>query len=88
MRTAWIILCMAALGVGVVHLRSRQNGLRAEMYRLEARRVKVRRRLWNQQLRIGELDVTGPKLQRSRDWALDLLPPDEAPPASRVVRRD
>ena len=52
------------LAVGVVRLRSRQNGLRAEMYRLEARRVKVRRRLWNQQLRIGELDVTGPKMIR------------------------
>jgi len=84
MRIAWAILFTAALAAGLVQIRARQTAVRAEMFRLEVQRMKVRRELWDQQLRLGEplLDQGNGEENRPR-WALDLVAPAELPRPSR-----
>ena len=88
MRFAWIILAFAVIAVATVHLRLEQTSVRAETYRLSARRREVRRRLWDQQIRLGELACPRQVNRRGRQLALELLPPGEFFTGDQVVRRD
>ena len=74
------------VGVGSALLRSRQVSAQADHYRLEAERLAVRRRLWTQQLRMGQLRTPREIQLRQEDWALDLLPPG-ASSEDHIVRR-
>ncbi len=74
-RIILIILALTAIGIGVVQIRQRQNLAKAEMYRLEASRLEVRRTLWEQQVKMGELSSPQKSDQRGRDWPLDLVGP-------------
>ena len=88
MRLAWIIVAFAAIAAATVHLRLQQTRTRSEIHNLQADRLEVRRRLWQQQLRLGEL--TSPRHIRrlARDWPMDVAEPGQAPsPVRRVVRR-
>ncbi len=76
MRLAWIILALGAMYAGLTHLRASQTASEAEMYRLEARRIEVRRKLWDQQVRLGELSAPQPALWRARCWPLEIVGPD------------
>jgi hypothetical protein len=88
MRMAWVILLMAVLAAGVVQLRVRQNAARAETYRLEAERVNVRRRLWDQQIQLSVRSIPRPAEGGERAWALELVGPGESTTAGHVARRD
>jgi hypothetical protein len=87
MRFAWVILLMAAVGVGVVHLRLAQNRARTDIQRLEADRLKLRRTLWEQQQRLAAL--TGPQQvrQRMREMALELSGPEDVLEAAKPTAR-
>lgn len=88
MRMAWIVLLMAAIAAAVVQLRSRQDAARAETFRLEAERVTVRRKLWDQQIRLSVRSVARPADGPQLPPALELVGPGESTAADRVVRRD
>ncbi len=87
LRFAWVILLLAAVGVGVVHLRLQQNAARTEIQRLEADRLKLRRTLWEQQERIGELTAPRQVRQRSHEMALELTGPEEMLEVSKQTAR-
>ncbi len=87
MRVAWVIILLAAVGAGLANLRTRQIAAQARMVRLEAARLKVRRRLWDQQLRLGRLRRPKSIELRCLDWALELRPPG-SPGTEELVRRD
>ena len=87
MRAAWVIILVAVVGAGLAKVRTRQIAARAEMARLEAARLKVRRRLWDQQLRLGRLRRPRSIEYRCLDWALELRPPGGAG-TEELVRRD
>ena len=76
LRIGFLIVSLAAIGAAVVSVRAEQTQVRAELQRLDARRLEVRRRLWDQQVRLGELTAPKPTLWRARRWPLDLVAPD------------
>ena len=88
MRFAWIILAFAAIAAVMVHFRLEQASVRAETYRLSARRHEVRRTLWDQQIRLGELASPRQVNRRGRQLALELLPPGETFTGDPVAQRD
>ena len=88
MRFAWIILAFAVIAAAVVHLRLEQASVRAETYRLSASRHEVRRTLWDQQIRLGELASPRQVNQRGRQLALELLPPGETFTGEQVAWGD
>ena len=88
MRFVWIILAFTVIAVAMAHLRLEQASVRAETYRLSALRHEVRRTLWDQQIRLGELTSPRQVNQRGRQLALELLPPGESFTDVQVVRRD
>ena len=87
MRIVWVVFIFVLVGVAAALLRSRQVATQADHYRLEAERLSVRRRLWEQQLRMGQLRTPREIQLRREDWALDLLPPG-ASSEDHIVRRD
>jgi len=87
MRMLWVVFIFVLVGVAAALLRSRQVAAQAGIYRLEAERLDVRRRLWAQQLRMGRLRTPREIQLHRQNWALHLLPPG-APNEEHVVRRD
>jgi hypothetical protein len=86
MRLAWIIIGLTAISATVVHLRCRQSQARTESYLLESQRVAVRRTLWEQQIRLG--DLTSPQNIRrlTVDWPLEVVSPGEFEPAPPTAK--
>ncbi len=78
MRLAWVILALAAIGAATVYFRCEQDRARCQMYRLDARRLQIRRSLWQQQIRLGELPVGGRVYRRLPEWPLELVAPGES----------
>jgi uncharacterized membrane protein YgcG len=91
MRLAWILVGLAAISASVVHLRCRQIQSRAEMQHLDNERLLVRRTLWDQQLRLGDLSTPQNIRRLTLDWPLELVGPEDldkdplaGPPAQPV----
>jgi len=55
MRLATVIVVLAAIAVTLVHLRRREITVRHEIQLLRTRQVALRRKLWDQQVRLGRL---------------------------------
>lgn len=64
MRIAIVILALAAIAVTLVHLRRRQTSFAHEIQSLQSRQVTFRRKLWDQQTRLGYL--TSPRVIHQR----------------------
>ncbi len=88
MRFAWIILAFAVIAAGMVHLRLERASVQADTFRLSARRHEVRRELWNQQIRLGELTSPREVNKRGYQLALELLPPGESFRGNQIVQKD
>ncbi len=88
MRFAWIILAFAVIAAAMVHLRLERASVRADTFRLSARRHEIRRELWNQQIRLGELTSPREVNQRGHQLALELLPPGESFRGNQIVQKD
>jgi hypothetical protein len=78
LRLAWIIIGLTAIGAAVVHLRCRQAQGRAESEHLENQRLLVHQKLWDQQIRLGDLSTPQNVRRLTLDWAIDLVSPEEA----------
>ena len=61
---AIVILALAAIAVTLVHLRRRQTSFAHEIQSLQSRQVTLRRKLWDQQVRLGYL--TSPRVVHQR----------------------
>ena len=77
MRFAWAIVLLSAIGGGLVQIRLGQNAVRTGMQHMEAERLKVRRELWDQQLRLGELVSPQQIRLRSRELAVEMTGPED-----------
>ena len=86
MRLTLVILMLAATAGALVHLRARQVAERARLFRLEAERVEVRRRLQDQQLRLGEATRLERISALRGNLAQDLIAPGDR--ETGVVCRD
>ena len=72
MRTVIVIFALGAIALSLVHLRRRQIVASHEIQRLRLRQVVLRRKLWDQQVRLGYL--TDPKVVHER------VEPNASPP--------
>lgn len=74
---------MAAISAAAVRLCLEQARIRSEMYSLEARRLTVRRSLWDQQLRLGELTAPQHIRMLAEGWPYQVAGPGEHSPEPR-----
>jgi len=72
MRLVLVIVALGAIAVSMVQIRRGEATARHQVQSLQRRQVSLRRRLWDQQIRLGEL--TGPQTLRRRadQMVLDL----------------
>ena len=54
MRIAWIIFVLTIIAVAMVKLRTKQSSLRAQTFRLELYRYRLRQQLWDRQVHLQE----------------------------------
>lgn len=78
MRMALVILSLAAIAVALVHIRRAETSLRNEVLKLEAQQVKLRRTLWDQQMRLACMANPEAVKQRAAAMSLDLIDRNEA----------
>ena len=74
-RLAAMILILAGIAVSLVHIRRSEIVVRHEIQHLQMQRVSLRRKLWDQQVRIGYL--TAPREIRRRMEQLTMKARDE-----------
>ena len=91
MRLGLVIVLLAGTAVALVHIRRAEIGDRHEIQRLQMRQVKLRRRLWDQQIRLGLFTTPEEIRRRIEEMKLRLVVP-EAPepvgaPSARSPRR-
>ncbi|HUS92736.1 MAG TPA: hypothetical protein VM695_12840 [Phycisphaerae bacterium] len=85
MRIALIILALAAVAVGMVHLRRAETKANHEIHRLQLQQIGLRRTLYDQQAALGCL--TAPRQVRQRAERMDAHLTDELPAGSVVAQR-
>jgi len=85
LRLAIVIVSVTAIAVGLVHLRRREIAARHRIQRLAAEQVRLRRALWDQQVRLGELTAPGCVRQRAEEMALGLWPKTDQAPAQMAT---
>ena len=77
-RVAIILAAIVAIGLARVELARREDRARYEVHRNLTRQVMMRRRLWDQRVRIGELLAPERVKHRMLEMALDLTDEDES----------
>jgi hypothetical protein len=76
MRLGLVILLLAGMAVALVHVRRAEVSTRHEIQRLRMRQVTLRRKLWDQQIRVGELTSPREVRKRVEQMKLKLVRPD------------
>lgn len=73
MRIAVVILSLAGVAVGLVHLRRAELIARHESQQLQLQQVTLRRQLWDQQIHLSYLAAPAEVRRRSEEMCLDLV---------------
>ncbi len=72
MRLAFVIVSLAGIAAGLVSIRRAQVVVRHDMQVLRGRRLKLRRRLWEQQVHLGRLTSPSQLLDRVQRMSLSV----------------
>ena len=90
MRMGLVIVLLAGLAVGLVHVRRAEIITRHEIQQFRMRQVKLRRQLWDQQIRLGLLTAPDKVRRRVEQMKLDLVrtPAEGAPHGEADGSRD
>jgi len=72
-----LVVAMTAIAVGLIDLRGEERTARHEAQRLQLRQVELRRKLWDQQLELGELTAPGRVREQVKGVSLDLVEKNE-----------
>jgi len=70
MRLAAVIVVLVTIAVTLVHLRRREITVRHEIQLLRTRQIALRRKLWDQQVRLGRLTAPGRVRRFAEEMAL------------------
>ena len=73
-----LILALAVVAVGLVHLRRAELIARHDAQRLQLEQVKLRRLLWDQQITLSYLAAPAEVRRRSEEMCLDLVKQDRS----------
>ena len=72
MRIVVVIISLAAIALGLVHIRRAEMSVQYELQRVRTEQVELRRRLWDQQVRMGLLTAPDEVRRRAEDMSLGL----------------
>jgi hypothetical protein len=78
-----VVILLAAIAVGMVHVRRRQVACANETQRFHSREVDLRRKLWDQHVRLGYL--TSPRRVAGGADGVGLTDCDDVPRAGGVA---
>jgi len=78
LRVTVILLALAVIGVARVELGRQEDRMRYEVHRNLTQQVELRRRLWDQCVRIGEMLAPREVRRRRDDMALELTDENES----------
>jgi len=78
-RLCVIIVALWAMGLGLVHIRRAQVRARRDVQRYRMRQISLRRRLWDQEVRIGQLTTPDRIRFRVAQMPLQLVEKYNAP---------
>ncbi|MGA2266054.1 MAG: hypothetical protein ABSH10_06440 [Phycisphaerae bacterium] len=73
MRLAMIIIALAAMAVGLVHIRHAEVVARHDSQEYQLQQVKLRRQLWDQQIALSYLTTPAEVRKRSEEMSLGLV---------------
>jgi hypothetical protein len=73
---AWVIVSLAVLAAGLVHLRRQESAVRYQLQQLPLRHMEARRAIWDRRVEFGHLTV--PRSIRHRADVMDLEMTDQA----------
>ena len=78
-RLCVIIVALWAMGLGLVHIRRAQVRARREVQQYRMKQISLRRRLWDQEVRIGQLTTPDRIRFRAAQMPLQLVEKHNAP---------
>lgn len=87
MRLVFIIVCLTAIGVGLVHIRRQDVALRYEVESTRSRHIMLRRNIWDRQVRLGYMTTPRNIRHRVEIFGLDINP-TASPPVYSVAMRN
>jgi hypothetical protein len=95
LRLAIVIVALAAMAVSLVHIRRAEVIARHEAQRFQLQEMKLRRRLWDQQITLSYLTTPAEVRRRSEEMCLGLVEKDrsalnakdKAPNRSTITKR-
>jgi hypothetical protein len=73
-----VIVALAAMAVGLVHVRRAEVIACHEAQQLQLRQMKLRRRLWDQQIALSYLTAPSEVRRRSEEMCLGLVEKDRS----------
>ncbi len=85
MRISLVIVMLASVAAGVVHLRRAQTRAHHRVHELQVRQILLRRRLYDQQVTLGRL--TAPEAVRKRAELLNVTLTDCLIRRAEIARR-
>ena len=76
-RLVIVTIALAAIAMALVSIRRQEAWVRHDIQRRQQRQMALRRRLWDQRVRIGQLVAPAEVRRRAQEMALDLMDEDE-----------
>ena len=73
MRITIVIVALAAIMVGMVHLRRTRTNLRNEIQKMENQQIALKRELQDQQIRLGRAMAPSEIRRRTAEMALQMV---------------
>ena len=86
MRLVWIIIFLAVLAIGLIHIRRAEVTAQHDIQRLKAQEVSLNRQIWIKQVEFARLTTPQQTQQRARDMAMNLVNKHHG--WMRIARRD
>jgi cell division protein FtsL len=86
-RFAMVIVSLAAIAVSLVHIRRAEITARHDIQSLQLRQVEQRRRMWDQQVRLGQLTAPAQIRKRAEEMSLGLVQREEQSTATAPKRK-
>ena len=73
MRLAWMVLFLAVLAIGLIHIRRAEVSAQHEFQRLKAQEISLRREIWIEQVEFSRLTTPAETRRRASEMALRLV---------------
>lgn len=86
MRLVWVVLFLAVLAIGLIHIRRAEVTAQHEFQRLKAEEISLHRKIWIEQVEFSRLTTPAETRRRASGMALRLV--DKHHGWMSIARRD